>query len=198
MKSMPLILMIALSPISFADTINAEDFRALAYKCASNISFDTLHAIVKTESSFNPFAIGVVNGSIKQPKTLQNALLSVQQLEKEGKNYSLGLGQINKANFSRLNLNAEQLFDPCTNLQATSKILSECYMQAKGSEGQRLEKTLSCYFSGNEVQGLKLGYVDQVKSNAQTFIPSISKLQQQSLKEDFVVSVEKTKNGLIF
>lgn len=198
MKRCAFVLMLALSSSSFSfAAINTEDFKLLAQKCAANVSFDTLHALVKTESSFNPFAIGVVNGTITQPTSLQSALISVQKLERDGKNYSVGLGQINKSNFAKLNLTAEQLFDPCINLQATAKVLTDCYIQAKGSEEQRLGKALSCYYSGNDQLGFKLGYVDQVKNNAQIKIPSIRKLQQSS-NQDLVVKVDSVNDGLIF
>ena len=80
---------------------DVKQFDSFAQKCAPAISTDTLKALVKTESSFNPYAIGVVNGSIAQPKTFDEAIKAVEQLEAEGKNYSIGLGQINKHNFNR-------------------------------------------------------------------------------------------------
>lgn len=79
----------------------------------------------------------------------------------EDKNYSIGLGQIYKSNFSKLGLTVEQFFDPCVNLTATSKILSDCYVKTEGTLAVRLGKALSCYYSSNELTGFKLVYVDR-------------------------------------
>lgn len=183
--------------------IDESNFRVLASKCAPTVSYDTLYALVKTESSFNPFAIGVVNDSIKikQAKNIEDALVNIQILEREGKNYSIGLGQINKFNFKKLGLSAEQLLDPCTNLKATASILNQCFLSvSKFDDADRLAKSLSCYYSGNEVTGFKHGYIDRVKQNSKVFIPSISILSTENINKniELVINVEKSNEGLIF
>ena len=122
-------VLFSLCALTFAQVTNAETIFDLAKKCAPNVSTDTVLALVKTESSFNPFAIGVVGGSVKQPTNIVDALATVEKLEREGKNYSLGLGQINKGNFKRLNVSAETMFNPCENLKASQKILSDAYQR---------------------------------------------------------------------
>ena len=97
----------ALPFLALVHSANAESFDDLAGRCAPNVSLDTLKALIKTESSFNPYAIAVVKGSVKQPSTLSEALLTVNKLNKAGKNYSVGLGQINVSNFKRLGKTAE-------------------------------------------------------------------------------------------
>lgn len=167
----------ALPFLALVHSANAESFDDLAGRCAPNVSLDTLKALIKTESSFNPYAIAVVKGSVKQPSTLSEALLTVNKLNKAGKNYSVGLGQINVSNFRRLGKTAEDLFDPCENLKATQKILQECYIRSSKqnqSEGKNLADALSCYYSGNFTTGYKENYVQTVAKNAQVSkIPSI-------------------------
>ena len=165
--------------LALVHSANAESFDDLAGRCAPNVSLDTLKALIKTESSFNPYAIAVVKGSVKQPSTLSEALLTVNKLNKAGKNYSVGLGQINVSNFKRLGKTAEELFDPCENLKATQIILQECYVRSSKqhqSEGKNLADALSCYYSGNFSRGYKDNYVQTVARNAEVSsnkIPSI-------------------------
>ena len=46
--------------LALVHSANAESFDDLAGRCAPNVSLDTLKALIKTESSFNPYAIAVV------------------------------------------------------------------------------------------------------------------------------------------
>ena len=204
------------------------EFDSLADKCAPDVSKDTLQALVKTESGMNPLAVAVVGGKVKQPTSLKDALNLVRELEKNDSNFSLGLGQINKKNFDRLGVTAEDMFEPCKNLQASEHILKECFVKAQKeekSEGRQLGDALSCYYSGNEKTGYK-GYVQQVVSNADKYasvkIPSIKSVKEELKNRPAVVAVttassastesivlnehvkgglissEKTKSGLIF
>lgn len=151
-------------------------FEQLAAQCAPDIHANTLKAIVSTESSWNPYAIGVVGGRLKQqPRTLSEAIATAQTLEQQGFNYSLGLGQINRANFSKQQETLETLFDPCRNLKASNAILKECYLRAHKKikdEQAALRAALSCYYSGNFTRGFRAdrqgqpSYVQKVIVNA--------------------------------
>ena len=141
--------------------------------CAPLVHPDTALSVMKEESKLNQFAIGVVDGWVKQPTDFNSAVLTAQQLEKEGKNYSVGLMQINKHNFSRYGVTLEQMFDPCNNLQVAQQILQDCY-QRSGS----VNDALSCYYSGNFLRGYKrdfrgTSYVERV--HAQLFEPTPEK-----------------------
>lgn len=143
----------------------------------------------------NPLAIAVVGGKVKQPYTLSDALALVKELESQGSNYSLGLGQINVKNFNRLGVTAEDMFEPCKNLQAAQHILKECFVKAQKedkTEGKQLGDALSCYYSGNEQTGYK-GYVQQVVSNADEYdsvkIPSIQSVKKELNNRSAVVAV---------
>ena len=54
---------------SAALAVSQADFQDLAGKCAPDVSFYTLQAIVQTESGFNEYAIGVVGGAVRQPES---------------------------------------------------------------------------------------------------------------------------------
>ena len=186
--------------VIFSSQVSSAEFDDLAHKCAPDIAIDTLKALIATESSYNQFAIAVVNGVVKQPKDLKNALGTVEKLISNHKNFSLGLGQINVNNFKRLGVTAEDMFDPCKNLQATQQILKECFIQAKNkkeglSVGKSLGNALSCYYSGNEHTGYEHGYVQSVAKNAP--IDSIKVPSIQSLNQELKITAQGGSNQSI-
>lgn len=124
------------------------------------VSMDVMQHVVHVESSYNPYAIGVVGGHlVRQPKNLAEALATVRMLETRGYNFSLGLAQVNRFNLGKYGLDSyEKAFQECPNLQAGSKILAECYKRLGGDWG----KSFSCYYSGNSVTGYRHGYVQKV------------------------------------
>src|SRR5687767_6131610 len=107
---------------------------------------NVMHHVVRVESSYNPYAIGVVGGRLlRKPKNLAEALATVRMLESRGYNFSLGLAQVNRYNLSKYGLDSyEKAFQTCPNLQAGSRILAECYNRA----GKDWGKSFSCYYSG--------------------------------------------------
>ena len=125
---------------------------ALVLACAPMVAPQTFYGIVAVESSFNPFAIGVVNGRLpRQPESLEEAIATAHALSEGGWNYSVGLAQINVHNLDKYNLTIEQAFEPCSNLRVGSEILAECYSRHPESEHdpqKALVDSLSCYYSG--------------------------------------------------
>lgn len=121
---------------------------------------EVMHHVVRVESSFNPYAIGVVGGRlVRQPKNLSEALSTVRMLESRGYNFSLGLAQVNRYNLDKYGLNSyERAFESCANLIAGSQILAECYRRSGGDWG----KSFSCYYSGNFTTGFRHGYVQKI------------------------------------
>lgn len=119
-----------------------------------------MHHVVRVESSYNPYAIGVVGARlVRQPRSLPEALATVRMLERGGYNFSLGLAQVNRHNLEKFGLSSyETAFQACPNLQAGSRILAECHGRSGGDWG----KSLSCYYSGNHVTGFRHGYVQKV------------------------------------
>lgn len=154
-------------------------FLALALQCAPSIHPATLTPIVKTESAFNPWAIGVVGRVLpRQPQSLEEAVTTVNTLVKEGANFSIGLGQINRQHFD-VNKSAE-MFEPCANLRMTAKILEQCYSSVVsdvGTQQQALLKAISCYYSGNPRRGFESeaefggsSHVQRVVANAEATV----------------------------
>ncbi len=147
------------------------DLAALVLSCAASIAPDTAHALIQVESGGNPFAIGVVGGAlVRQPASLPEALATANALEQAGWNYSLGLGQINRKNFSRYGLTPATAFDACSNLGAMQQILAECYARASLVRARQaaLRDAFSCYYSGNFTTGHQQGYVSKVLAAWQT------------------------------
>ena len=182
----------------------ADEFADLAQRCAPSVAVDTLRAIVKTESSFNPYAIGVVGGSIPQPKSFHEAMAAIARLELAGANYSVGLGQINKSNFAAFGIDAAKALDACTNLSVAAQILGDCYARAQKNgttQSKNLHDALSCYYSGNFKQGYSHGYVNSVRKNAGLKkIPSLSSTEEEkpSTQSTLIVSTRDSQRGLIF
>ena len=138
---------------------------ALLLACAPLIARDTAAALISVESKANPYAIGVVAGRLdRQPRNLPEAISTARALEAAGWNYSVGLAQINKANFARHGLSIETAFDQCSNLRAMQSILGECFGRARTrAEPQvALRRAFSCYYSGNFQTGFQRGYVQKV------------------------------------
>jgi type IV secretion system protein VirB1 len=145
--------------------VDAATFLALALACAPQVHPDTARAIARVESSFNPYAIGVVGGALhRQPRTRAEALATIEALHAGGWNYSVGLGQINVGNFERLGLTPHSALDPCTSLTAMQAVLGECYARAASNNAAQnaLRFALSCYYSGDFNTGLRHGYVGMV------------------------------------
>lgn len=145
--------------------MDAATFLALALACAPQVHPDTARAIASVESSFNPYAIGVVGGRLaRQPRTQGEALATIQALQADGWNHSVGLAQINVGNFARLGLTPRSALDPCTSLTAMQSVLGECYARAASNAAPQnaLRLALSCYYSGNFTTGLRHGYVRKV------------------------------------
>jgi type IV secretion system protein VirB1 len=56
---------------------------------------DVMQHVVRIESSYNPYAIGVVGGRlVRQPVSLAEALATVHMLEARGYDFSVGLAQV--------------------------------------------------------------------------------------------------------
>lgn len=124
------------------------------------VPMEVMQHVVRVESSFNPYAIGVVGGRlVRQPRSLSEAVSTARMLEDKGYNFSLGIAQVNRYNLASYGLDSyERAFEICPNIQAGSRILAECHGRANGDWG----KAFSCYYSGNFSTGFRHGYVQKV------------------------------------
>lgn len=153
-------------------------------ECSPNVHPTTMQTLIQTESSGNPYAIGVVGLDLaNQPETEGEAITAAQNLIEQGYNVSLGLAQINMHNFEGLGLTVETAFDPCENLKASSQVLENCFERAEGefdSQQEALQAAFSCYYSNNFERGFESddsngnSYVERVANNSNEFkIPAI-------------------------
>ena len=124
---------------------------------------EVMHHVVRVESSYNPYAIGVVGGRlVRQPANLAEAVATARMLEQRGYNFSLGLAQVNRYNLRKQGLDSyQEAFDACPNLAAGSRILADCHARAGGD----WDKSFSCYYSGNFTTGFRHGYVRKIRAS---------------------------------
>ncbi len=126
-----------------------------------------MEKLVRAESGFNRFAIGV-NGATHRsyhPSSQEEATRIARDLIDKGHSIDMGLGQINSENLEWLGLTVESVFDSCTNLSASEKVLREGYdrARAKGSDPKTaLHQALSAYNTGTFTRGFSNGYVARV------------------------------------
>ena len=143
----------------------------LLQQCAPNVAPITMIAIIKTESKYNPWAIGLNKGKKLryQPHSLEQAEAWVTYLEKNGYDFDIGLGQVNIRNVHKYGYNATQLLTPCLNLKVASDILQKNYKKAfykTNHPRDALMMAISAYNTGNYHAGFSNGYVDRVVNNA--------------------------------
>lgn len=141
----------------------------LAAQCAPNVSQLTVVAIIKTESGGNPFALNVNGGA--QPSAqfnAESAAATAQRYIAAGYSVDLGLGQINSRNMRWLGLTWDTVFDPCTNVAALGRVITQNYSAAiPGRDPQTaLRVALSLYNTGSASRGFRNGYVAKVVGNA--------------------------------
>lgn len=172
------------------------DLATLMYQCAPNVGTVTMQALIKTESAGHPYILadaGPANLPWRErknmvrtlrPATAGEAAALVAQLQSQGHIVAIGLTQINAKNLPALGLSVQQVLDPCTNIRAGAKILTDFYASALKKFGTSdpqaaLQAALSSYWSGNFVDGFSGGYVQQVINNAglavELKIPSLAK-----------------------
>lgn len=155
------------------------EFTKLAAQCSPKASVATLLAIARIESGYFPLAmsvnypdlaaesLGVGQGSAvlsRQPSSLREGLAWTRWFSNRGLTVSIGLMQVNTEHLSSLGLTAEELFDPCININVGWKIFTGHFNEAKaalGSGNQAFRAALSAYNSGSLTKGYANGYVDK-------------------------------------
>lgn len=154
------------------------DYQALIENCAPTVAPATMQRIISVESAGRPHAIGyhiTKDGKsyrlTKQPSTPDEAVKWAKWLLENGYRFDAGAAQVNSKNFQRLGLTAENVFDPCANIGAGGKILTEFYRGAirdfgAGQDGVRA--AISAYQTGSYTRGWGTGYVQRVTGAAGT------------------------------
>lgn len=154
---------------------------ALIARCAPSVAPSTMAAIINAESSGKMFSIadaGPVAMPWEQrkafvrslfPGSTHEAVAVAKNLIANGHTVSVGLSQVNDRNLARLGISIENIFDPCTNIAAGGKIITEFYIAASkkfGNTPKALHAALSAYNSGDFLRGEKEGYVNAVYKQA--------------------------------
>jgi type IV secretion system protein VirB1 len=132
------------------------------HQCAPAPMQRDMWAIVQVESGANPTAIAIVKKGFiaKQTKDKELALNTLNYLERNQFNYSVGYAQINKVNFQKYNASHLDLLDPCKNTTIGADILKNCQRLSKSKDPDKVRQdAYSCYYSGN----IKTGYMIEPK-----------------------------------
>ncbi|HYD60591.1 MAG TPA: lytic transglycosylase domain-containing protein [Noviherbaspirillum sp.] len=108
------------------------DVVALVQQCAPVIEPGLATRLLKRESGYNPFAIGLDGKErlLPQPRTYEEAVRTAETLIKQGKTFSVGISQVHISNVRSYRLTWRQAFDPCTNLAYGQKILQLFHAKA--------------------------------------------------------------------
>lgn len=171
---------------------------AMMQACASQVHNAVTYAIVKTESNFNPWVIGVNRSSrlAKQPNSYQEAVYTAKRLIQDGKNIDLGLAQINSSNLGWLGLSIEQVLEPCHNLKAMEKVLLACLQKAgEDGQGSKMQRAWSCYNTGSITKGFNNGYVTKVTNHYNSVFASLSAKNATTNKPHAKTSSEQEKQA---
>ena len=137
---------------------------ALARSCAPTIATEAMVPLVLTESAGDPLQINVNRGPRVRAASVADGAALVRRYMAAGYTVDVGLAQINSANFARLGVTVEQVFDPCTNLKLAASILQQSYSVASRRYAglDAISATYSLYNTGSLTRGLRNGYVGRV------------------------------------
>jgi type IV secretion system protein VirB1 len=133
--------------------------------CALMVHPITLNAVVNVESGGGVNAIhvnGIADKDQPHARDAADAAVIAHRHIDAGRSVDLGLMQVNSKNLPGLGLSVEQVLEPCTNLHAGGAILAAFYTREaqRYGQGQRaLMAALSDFNTGNDVAGIKSGYV---------------------------------------
>lgn len=135
----------------------------LILSCAPAFAPETIEQIIRVESSGNPLAIHVNKGKLdRKPISVEEAVNLAESYIQKGYSVDLGLMQVNSKNVVRLGYSIKDMFEPCKNIAAGVRVLSEFYARAKpkhDNDKAALWAALSAYNTGNFINGFSNGYV---------------------------------------
>jgi type IV secretion system protein VirB1 len=144
---------------------------SLAQLCAPAVAPQTLLAVARAESGFDPLAVAVnvVPRRVYHPASAAAAVALAGPLIARGESVDLGLGQINSRNLAALDLTLPAAFDPCRNLAGAAEILAGDFAASRPARigaQPALRQALSRYNTGDPLRGLRNGYVSRVARSA--------------------------------
>ena len=196
------VLLIGNACASFAEQIPLPAFHVLAENCAPSVASEIMEKLVRAESGFNRFAIGV-NGEEHRsyfPTSQNEAVRIARELLGQGHSIDMGLGQINSENLDWLGLTVESVFDSCTNLKASEQVLRDGYDRARkqGSDPETaLHQALSAYNTGTFTRGFSNGYVARVMGGDVETAPADTQAQssEPAAPEDTILTWDVFSEG---
>ncbi len=186
--------------------------------CAPDVAPETTQQIIAVESHGNPIAVNVNGARLKTiPKDAVSAAKIARAYIAKGYSVDLGLMQVNNRNLAKLGYSIEDMFEPCKNIAAGSRVLASFYSAAlrKNADQQfALRAALSAYNTGNFERGFFNGYlarygigagskppaklvpvpaIDLYSSETAVFIRSLQHQKENAMKEnDHLVSGQQS------
>lgn len=179
-----LLLALAAPGAARAETVRLDEFLQLAKQCAPQVSPETLAAVARTESGFDPLAVHDNTTALEHHPTTREAAIALATKLAVAAHHSvdLGLMQINSANLPDLGLTIGAAFDACKSLAAADRMLVAGYdVTTSGDQQQALYRALSRYNTGDPARGIANGYVAKVQASAALVVPAI-RIQQASAR----------------
>ena len=152
-----------------ATSVSPTDFAALAARCAPAVSAQTLAAVARTESAFDPWALhDNTTGLSENPDDSQTALADASAWVARGDSVDIGMMQINSANLPALNMTVASALDPCVSLAGGAEVLRAAFGNGDTSPDAQvaLLLALSRYNTGSPLKGIMNGYALKVMANA--------------------------------
>lgn len=141
---------------------------ALAQRCAPEIATEAIVPLVLAESGGDALQINVNKGPRIRARSVAEGAALARRYIVAGYTVDVGLAQINSANFARLGVSIEGVFEPCNNLRLASVVLQRSYDIAtrRYAGVDALSATYSLYNTGTLTRGFRNGYVGRVWSAA--------------------------------
>jgi type IV secretion system protein VirB1 len=151
-----------------ATPLSPADFTALAARCAPAVSSQTLGAVARTESAFDPWALhDNTTGLSESPVSGQSALADGVAWVARGDSVDIGMMQINSANLPALHMTVASALDPCISLAGGAQVLQAAFgpVDTSSDEQVALLLALSRYNTGSPLKGIMNGYARKVMAN---------------------------------
>lgn len=160
----------------------------LILSCAPALDPRLAIALIKRESGFNQFAIGLDSKHnvrlSRQPKNAQEAALTAADLAQKGYSFSVGLTQIHITNVKKWGITWNDAFVPCTSLKISQSIFLSFFKVAQdsGYKGDdAVYAALRGYNSGSINAQVSNNYASAIMAGAKGLQGQIPTLKNQTL-----------------
>ena len=137
---------------------------------------ETLASVVRTESGFASWAVGINEPGARAPAFASQAQAAAWVAANAHRSLDVGVTQINSSagHMQRRGLPVAAALDPCVAIRVGSEVLRDCYRTAPARDEQaRLREAASCYNTGTHTRGFGNGYVQRIQASAEVVVPAI-------------------------